>query len=74
MGDRSKVIARLAQQGGQLAEMRSRPPTEDGGVRCGSCSKGSGEVLAMFEGPSAFICNECVMLFAAEVAERGDGG
>jgi len=68
MGSRSSVSAKLTSQGEDLAEINKRLP-----VRCSSCSKGRPEVLAMFEAPSAFICNKCVMLFAAEVAERRDG-
>jgi len=51
VGDHSKVG--VAQQREHSAGMRSRSPEEDGGVRCGACLKGAGEVLAMFEGPNA---------------------
>jgi hypothetical protein len=52
-----------------------RPLSREGrhlreGVRCGFCSKQRGEVDAMFEGPTTFICNECVMMFAAEFGKR----
>jgi hypothetical protein len=39
-------------------------------VRYTFCSKRQSEVLAMFEGGGAFICDRCVALFAEEVAKR----
>ncbi len=57
-----------------VSDIASEPLSTDGAIRCGSCSKGRDEVHAMFEGRSAFVCNECVMLFTEEVAERCEGG
>ena len=43
-------------------------------ARCSFCSKERGEVLAMFAGPvGIYICNECIGLFAEEVAKRQEG-
>jgi ATP-dependent protease Clp ATPase subunit len=36
--------------------------------------KAADQVLAMFEAPTTFICNECVTLFIEEVAERRESG
>jgi hypothetical protein len=72
MGDRSKVTARHDQIGRAIAADRESKPGPIG-VRCSFCSKRQGEVLAMFEGLGAHICNECVGLFAEEVAQRREG-
>jgi len=68
MGDKSKVIERHA----RLAEMASRPPSAAtiAPARCSFCSKRRDEVAALFEGPRAFICDECVSLFGDELARR----
>jgi hypothetical protein len=42
--------------------------------RCSFCSKRRSEVDAMFEGPGAFVCNECVALFVEQIAKRRAGG
>ncbi|MBQ3181211.1 MAG: ATP-dependent Clp protease ATP-binding subunit ClpX, partial [Clostridia bacterium] len=31
-------------------------------LRCSFCGKNENEVVRMFEGPNAFICNECISL------------
>lgn len=66
VGDRSKVEARRAELARRLGTLTPAPE----GVRCGFCSKRQSEVSAMFEGPGTFICNECVMLFAGQLAQR----
>lgn len=69
MGDKSKVIERHRAIERDVEAARRAPPAEDA-VRCSFCSKGSAEALAMFEGPRAFICDACVLIFAGELAKR----
>lgn len=66
MADHSKREARRAELARRLGALTEAPE----GVRCGFCSKQRVEVEAMFEGPTTFICNECVMMFAAEFGKR----
>ena len=65
MGDRSKVETRQAELACRLGMLTIAP----GGVRCGFCSKRQAEVEAMFEGPAAFMYNQCVMLLAEQIAK-----
>ena len=73
MGDKSKIEARRARTGLDIAADRESKP-DPVGVRCSFCSRDRGEVLAMFAGPGGIhICNECIALFAQEVAKRQEG-
>ncbi|GEM_PF-5271613 len=36
--------------------------TNDGESRCSFCGKGQSEVKKLIAGPSAYICNECIVL------------
>ncbi len=41
-------------------------------LRCSFCGKSENEVIRMFEGPDAFICNECISLCNRYMGENYD--
>jgi len=72
MGDRSKIEERRRHTRKHVESMRGQEPA--GNIACSFCFKRYGEALAMFAGPSAvYICDECVITFADEVASRTSG-
>jgi hypothetical protein len=71
MGDRSKIERRRSETREQFAA--GERPRGEHLPRCSFCGQRRSEVDAMFEGPSAFICNECVTFFGEIIAKRRAG-